>query len=110
MNLLYQIQEHTMFNFSVFYSITTIVEKSKYNTNGRKPTKVTSEMMKFIEDCLELNRKKRFDGRRKQVMKKIDIHEELLEKGFDISYSTVKRLVNEFEQREREAYIHKSTT
>lgn len=85
--------------------IQSIVEKPKYNTNGRKPTKVTPEMMKFIEDCLELNRKKRFDGRRKQVMKKIDIHEELIEKGFDISYSTVKRLVNEFEQREREAYI-----
>lgn len=82
-----------------------IVEKPKYDSSNRKPVKVTDEVIKIIEDCLEANRKKRAAGRQKQVMKKIDIHEGLLNQGYEISYSTVKRLVNEAEQRHREAFI-----
>ena len=85
--------------------IQAIVEKPKYNSDGRKPIKVTPEIREFIENCIELNRKKRSDGRSKQVLKKIDIHEELLSKEYEISYSTVKRLVNEIEERHRQAYI-----
>ena len=82
-----------------------IVEKPKYDSSNRKPIKVTDEINQVIEECLESNRKKRAAGRRKQVMKKIDIHEELLNKGYEISYSTVKRLVDDTEQRHREAFI-----
>jgi len=39
-------------------------------------------------------------------MKKIDIHEYLVEKKeYDISYSTVKRLVKSIEGRHKEAFM-----
>jgi len=85
--------------------IQAIVEKPKYHSDGRVPVKVTHQMLDVIEECLESNRKKRAEGRAKQTMKKIDIHEYLLKEGYDISYSTVKRLVNENEKRHREAFI-----
>lgn len=65
----------------------------------------TLRAMEVIEECLSENEKKRHTGRQKQQMKKIDIYEYLIEKGFIISYSTVKRLVNEIETKHEEAYI-----
>ncbi len=85
--------------------IQAIVEKPKYNSDERKAIKVTPEMMESIEELLELNHQKRAGGRQKQVLKKLDIHEELVMKGFDISYSTVKRLVTGIEDRHKEAFI-----
>lgn len=85
--------------------IQAIVEKPKYHSNGRKPVKVTQQILDTIEECLESNRKKRAGGRAKQTMKKIDIHEYLIKQGCNISYSTVKRLVNEGEMRYKEAFI-----
>lgn len=85
--------------------IQAIIEKPKYNSEGRKPIKVTPEMVEAIEELLELNRQKRAEGRQKQVLKKLDIHEELMERGFNISYATVKRLVSEIDQHQREAFI-----
>lgn len=46
------------------------MEKPKYHTANRKPVKVTPEIMNAIEECLEVNRKKREGGRHKQQMKK----------------------------------------
>lgn len=85
--------------------IQAIIEKPKYHSNGRKPVKVTQQILDIIEKCLESNRKKRSEGRSKQAMKKIDIHEYLIKQGCSISYSTVKRLVNQDEMRYREAFI-----
>lgn len=85
--------------------IQSIVEKPKYNASTRKPIKVTDDVLEIIEECLEANRVKRSSGRTKQVMKKIDIYELLKAKNFDISYSTVKRLVEDVAQRHNEAYI-----
>ncbi|MDR1765784.1 MAG: hypothetical protein LBR77_06805 [Lachnospiraceae bacterium] len=61
--------------------------------------------MAEIEKCLKLNEEKRARGMHKQQMKKIDIHEHLIRVGFDISYSTVKRLTKEIEDRHDEAFI-----
>lgn len=86
--------------------IQAIVEKPKYNSDNREPTKVTPEMIKAIEECLEINEWRRANGMSKQQMKKIDIHEYLVnKKKFNISYSTVKRLVKSVENRHREAFI-----
>ena len=85
--------------------IQAIVEKPKYDATTRKPVKVTPEMLEVIDECLENNRRKRSSGRQKQVMKKIDIYELLNEYAFDISYSTVKRLVHDVEQRHLEAFV-----
>lgn len=85
--------------------IQAIVEKPKYDSTTRKPVKVTPEMLEVIEECIGTNRRKRASGRHKQVMKKIDIYELLKEYEFDISYSTVKRLVQDVEKKHLEAFI-----
>ena len=85
--------------------IQVLVEKPKYDSSSRKPVKVTDDITNVIEACLEANQNKRTAGRAKQTMRKIDIYTELQSQGFDISYSTVKRLVKTVEQRHREAFI-----
>lgn len=85
--------------------IQSIVEKPKYDSSNRKPIKITEEIITAVNECLELNQKKRAAGRHKQVMKKIDIYEDLVDRGYDISYSTVKRIVKDIEQRHKEAFI-----
>lgn len=86
--------------------IQAIVEKPKYNSDNREPKRVTPEMIKAIEECLEINEWRRANGMSKQQMKKNDIHEYLVnKKKFNISYSTIKRLVKSIEDRHREAFI-----
>lgn len=86
--------------------IQAIVEQPKYNSSNRKPQRVTPEVIEAIEECLEINEWRRANGMSKQQMKKIDIHGYLVNKKmFDISYSTVKRLVKSIEDRHREAFI-----
>lgn len=86
--------------------IQAIVEKPKYNSQNREPKKVTLEIMEAIEECLKINEWRRANGMSKQQMRKIDIHEYLVsKKDFDISYSTVKRLVKSIEEKHREAFI-----
>ena len=79
--------------------IQAIVEKPKYNSDNREPKRVTLEMIKAVE-CIELNEWRRANGMSKQQMKKIDIYEHLVnKKKFNISYSTVKRLVKSIRKR-----------
>ena len=86
--------------------IHAIVEKPKYNSDNREPSKVSPEMKEAVEECIKLNEWRRANGLSKQQMKKIDIHEYLVKKkGFDISYSTVKRLVKSIEDKHKEAFI-----
>lgn len=80
-------------------------EKPAYNTSKRCPRPSTIEATKVIEQCLRENEEKRATGRRKQQMKKIDIHAYLVKQGHHISYSTVKRIVAKLEQSHQEAYI-----
>ena len=86
--------------------IQEIVEEPKYNSANRKPKKITPELIESIEDCLDINEQRRANGMSKQQMKKIDIHDYLVnKKDFDISYSTVRRLIKFIEDRHREAFI-----
>lgn len=85
--------------------IQAIVEKPKYNSENREPSKVTPAMIETIEECLEINEWRRANGMSKQQMKKNDIHEYLVKKKFNISYSTVKRLIKSIDDRHREAFI-----
>lgn len=82
-----------------------IVEKPKYNVDNRDVRDTTKEAMVIIQECLDENAKKREDGRYKQQMKKIDIHDYLKKKGYRISYSTVKRIVRKLEEEHKEAFI-----
>ena len=85
--------------------IQAFVEKPKYDSHNRGPLKKTEDAMLIIEECLKLNEIRRARGLHKQQMKKIDIHEYLIKEGYDISYSTVKRLIRNIDERSQEAYI-----
>jgi hypothetical protein len=85
--------------------IQAIVEKPKYDTSKRKPYKVSNEVIDLINECLKLNDEKRITGRSKQIMLKKDIYQYVEEKGYSISYSTVKRLIDSQEKRHYEAFI-----
>lgn len=85
--------------------IRNIVEKPRYNSKNRSRTKVTPEIIEEIENCLKLNERRRSSGMSKQQMKKIDIYEYLQNKGYDISYATIKLLVRNIEERHSEAFI-----
>lgn len=80
-----------------------ILEKPKYDTRNRKPKSSTLDAKEVIRECLEENKKKRLTGRSKQQMRKTDIHLFLIQKGYSISYSTVKLLVKALEEEEEQA-------
>lgn len=85
--------------------IQNFVEKPSYDVKNRGSKKILPEIEETIAECLKLNETRRARGMQKQQMKKIDIHEHLIKLGYDISYSTVKRLVKTIEDRKAEAYI-----
>ncbi len=88
--------------------IQTYVEKPTYKARISSATKATPEVVELVESCISENEKKKFFGRSKQEMKKIDIYEYLQEQGYNISYSTVKRLVRTIEKRHAEAFIRQA--
>lgn len=85
--------------------IQAFIEKPTYDSSNRVPSKATPELLEAVEKCLQLNRDKRLMGMQKQTMKKIDIHAYLKKQGFDVSYSTVKRVTQYLECRHQEAFI-----
>lgn len=76
-----------------------------YDSSGRKARKLTAEISGRIDSCLADNDKKRLDGRRKQQLRKIDIHEVLVTAGFDVSYSSVCKYIAGKAMRSQEAFI-----
>lgn len=85
--------------------IQAFVEKPKYDSRNRGPQKKTDDALRVIQECLALNGERRAKGLHKQQMKKIDIYEHLARLGYDISYSTVKRLIRKLEKTAEEAFI-----
>src|SRR5690606_8857327 len=85
--------------------ISNITAKPKYNASTRTKKKLTPEVMNQIHMYLDQNEEKRQKGLRKQQMKAIDIHEELIKKGFDLSYTTVASAVRKILGSKKEAYI-----
>ena len=80
-----------------------------YNSQGRKPRKLSQAIAAEIDKYLELNRQRSLQGMRKQQLKKIDIWQELDSKGVQISYQTVCRYVTAKEnvagQKDPKAYV-----
>jgi len=85
--------------------IESLVEKPKYNSENRNKRKLTEEIIKEIKDCLKKNKIKKSQGKHKQLMKKIDIHDYLISKGYDISYSTVCKYIRKHSKQTKEAFI-----
>ncbi|HSH36459.1 IS21 family transposase [Schnuerera sp.] len=84
--------------------IEEMASKPKYDTSKRTKIKLTDDVLKEIDELVSENEKNRLMGRTKQLMKKIDIHEELVERGYDIGYTTVCNYIKETYEK-KEAYI-----
>jgi transcriptional regulator with XRE-family HTH domain len=84
--------------------IEEMASKPKYDTSSRTRVKLTEEIINEIDKLIAKNEKNKLLGRHKQLMKKIDIHEYLVEKGYDIGYTTVCNYIRENYEK-KEAYI-----
>lgn len=80
-------------------------EKPTYNTTNRKRYKVTDEIIDRINEMIEENHERKLSGQRKLIRKKIDMHEVLVEEGYDISYRTVCDMVSTVVNKPKEAFI-----
>ena len=76
-----------------------------YDSQNRFKRKLTAEVEDMINGQLDENKRKRQEGLRKQVKRKIDIHEYLLSQGCQIGYTTVCNYIRNKELRQQEAYI-----
>lgn len=82
-----------------------LTKGSVYNSSGREARKLTPEVARHIDELLEENERRRLDGRRKQQLRKIDIHELVASSGHDLSYSSVCKYISWKTKRAQEAYI-----
>jgi len=76
-----------------------------YNTSKRRRRKLTNEIAALIDEQIKENERKKREGLRKQVKRKIDIHEYLLSLGYKIGYTTVCNYIRNIEITNREAFI-----
>lgn len=84
--------------------VSEMVSAPKYDTSSRRKVKLTDEIIEKIDELIKINDKNRLLGRHKQLMKKIDIHERLIELGYDISYPTVCNYIRDNHDK-KEAFI-----
>jgi transposase len=82
-----------------------MIEPPKYDSSNRQKVKLTDEIIAKIDFYLGENEEKRRTGKSKQQKKKIDIHECLVEEGYDISYPTVCNYIRNISDEKKEAYI-----
>ena len=76
-----------------------LATKPKYKAREYAPRIVKDAVSKEIDKWLKENERRRNNGMRKQCLKCKDIHRELLQKGLNISYSSVCKYV----KRKKEA-------
>ncbi|RLD60065.1 MAG: IS21 family transposase [Bacteroidetes bacterium] len=79
--------------------------RPEYNVASREKVKLTREIEEEIKYCIEQNKQKLNQGLHKQIMKKIDIHEYLLSKGYEIGYTTICNYIREKESLGKEGFI-----
>jgi len=84
--------------------IQELTEAPKYDVSNRKRVKLTEEVKEEIDRLVDQNEKRKAGGKKKQLMKKIDIFEELVEKGYDIGYTTVCNYIRDTHEV-KEAFI-----
>ena len=82
-----------------------ISSRPKYDVSSRSKVKLTHDVAEEVNFCIEKNNQKRNQGLRKQIMKKIDIHEYLLSKGYEIGYTTICNYIREKESLGKESFI-----
>lgn len=74
-----------------------------YDTSKRTERVITEEVATLIAGFLHDNEIKRSTGLKKQCMRKIDIHAQLVRRGFKVAYSTVCQYIRRKERKENEA-------
>lgn len=85
--------------------IEDLVIPPKYDSSNRVRRKLTDEIIERIDYFVKENEVKKATGRGKQIKKKIDIYECLIEESYDISYPTVCNYIREKHDESKEAYI-----
>src|SRR6056297_2391504 len=87
------------------YIIDTIVEKPQYDSSTRAKEVMTDKFIGKIKKHLSDNDFKRENELKKQCMTAQDIHENLLRKGYNGSYSTTCNYVRSLKNKVNEAFI-----
>jgi transposase len=82
-----------------------VIQPPLYDNSNRSKRKLTVEMQESIDQYLRNNETKRTQGKAKQCMKAVDIHEVLHESGYQISYSTVAQYIRVYKQKGQEVFI-----
>jgi transposase/transposase-like protein len=82
-----------------------IAKAPKYDSSNRKRRKLSGDLIEVVKQHLEENTKKRSRGQHKQLSKKIDIYENLCDRGFDIGYTTICNFIGSLEDKHSEAFI-----
>jgi len=92
---------------SKFELIENMVETPKYNSSGRIAVVMTDEVKGIINNFLLKNEEKKATGDIKLIMKSTDMHEELIEMGFNLSYPSVAQYVQKHKETiiSHEAFI-----
>lgn len=92
---------------SKYELIENMLEKPRYNISGRKPRVMTDEVKEIIRGFLKDNELKRSSGKSKMCMTAQDMFEELVERGFSLSYTSVAQYVQKYKENSHtlEAYI-----
>jgi len=85
----------------------SILQSPKYDSSTRKKRRLTQELAEQIDKYLLGNKEKRRNGRRKQILKKIDIWEALKAAGYQIGYTTVCNYIRS-QQNNKETYIRQA--
>ena len=75
-----------------------LARKPEYPSRKVERTRLTDDVCSEIEYWLQENARRRQTGMRKQCLKKQDIHRALIEKGFNISYSSVCKYIQQRKQ------------
>jgi hypothetical protein len=102
------IREHEQFygkNKAQDYLEQGLTSKPSYDISSRQKIKLIKEIELEIESCLLDNQQKRNSGMHKQQMKKKDVYEYLLEKGYKIGYTTVCNYIRLKENKSKECFI-----
>lgn len=86
-----------------------LAERPKYKKRDYCPRALTPEITKEIDKWLKENERRKSMGMRKQCLKRQDIHRQLIEKGMNISYSSVCKYIarkkSEKTDKTKEAYL-----
>ena len=91
----------------IYLLIEEMTSEPKYDSSNRSKTKLTDEVIGEIDKLVAQNERNKLTGKRKQLMKKIDIHEELVDRGYDIGYTTVCNYIRDTYET-KEAYVRQT--